>query len=73
MKNPIIFTREQIENFRVGDLAPNVFGRLSPITEIFALGDNIKGEKYICYYVKFGENSTISHSLSEGENHNFLL
>lgn len=60
-------TKADIENLKEGDLAPNCFGEESPITQIFAKDTDISGRKFICYYVKFGPNGQISHSLTEGE------
>lgn len=71
MENKIIDwnrpTRDNIEQLDVGSLAPDCFGQLKPITRIYAMGENIHEKKYICYYVQFSENATISQSLTEGE------
>jgi hypothetical protein len=64
-------TREDITSLKVGDEAPDCFNRLAPIVEIYARGDDIKGQAYICYYVVFNSatGSRISDSLKEGEIH----
>lgn len=62
-------TFEWINNLKVGDLVPNCFGNLNPITEIHARGTDINGRLYICLYTQYHENSTISGSFKEGELH----
>ena len=66
-------TREYIESLQVGDLAPDCFGKLSEITEIYGLGVNSRGGKYICYYTKLSDNATISRSLIEGQPYHYQL
>lgn len=61
-------TRADILALRVGDLAPNCFGKLARVTEIHAQQDDIKGKAFVCYYIEFGDNgSTMSGSLKEDE------
>ena len=61
-------TRQEIQSFQIGDLAPNSLSKTwQPITEIYARKQDVNGKWFICYYTKFGENSTISHSLKENE------
>lgn len=59
-------TREDVQNLRVGDLAPDCFGRSSVVTEIFAQRDDIRGNAFVCFYVKFG-SGLCSNSLKENE------
>jgi hypothetical protein len=60
-------TRSDIENMAVGDFAPNVFGKFARVKEIFARGISIHNKAYVCYYVEFGDNGTISESMTEDE------
>jgi len=61
-------TKDYIDNLKIGSLAPNCFGKLSPITSITASGTSVHGNRYIFYYTQFGYgNGAISHSLLENE------
>lgn len=60
-------TQDDILNLKVGDLAPDCFGRMSKVVEIYALSKDVKGKWFVCYYVEFGPNAKISESLKEGE------
>lgn len=60
-------TRQQVQDLKVGDLAIDCFGRVRPITQIYAQGDNIHGKAYVCTYVKFHEGSEVSMSFQEDE------
>lgn len=62
--NFYIPTKQQIQSYQVGDLAPNCFGE-GRITEIYAKQQNVQGKWFICYYTQLREGSTISHSLTE--------
>jgi hypothetical protein len=59
-------TREDILNLEVGDVAPYTFGE-SRVTEITAKSTDINGKWFVCYYVQYGDNAQMSHSLKEGE------
>jgi len=60
-------TRQWVEGLRIGDMAPDCFGRLRPVVDIFARGDDIQGRAFVCYYTKFSDCSRISGSAKEGE------
>ncbi|MCK9369893.1 hypothetical protein M0R04_08315 [Candidatus Dojkabacteria bacterium] len=60
-------TLDDIESLQIGDLVPTCFGRLSPVTSISYRGVSIHGKAYVGYYQQFGENSTISGSMTENE------
>jgi len=60
-------TRKAVENLKVGDLAPDCFGRMNKVTSITYHGDDIHGKAYVGYYVEFGDNAQISGSLKEDE------
>jgi hypothetical protein len=55
----MIPSREDIESLKVGDLAPDCFGRMSEITEIFAQKDDITGRAFVCYYTAFGASGIL--------------
>ena len=61
-------TREEVQSLKVGDLAPDAFGRMSEVTEIFGQKDDINGRAFVCYYTRFGSNGgSCSTSMKEGE------
>lgn len=60
-------TREYVMSLKVGDMAPDCFGKLAKVTSVYAQRDDINGKAFVCYYTAFGETSTISASLKEGE------
>lgn len=60
-------TKQQILDLEIGSLAPDYTGKLKPIVEIFAKGQDVNGNWYCCYYVAHGENGKVSHSLKENE------
>jgi len=60
-------TRQDIAALEVGDLAPDCFGGMSVVTEIFGRGEDIHGDLYVCYYTKHGENGAISGSMTQDE------
>lgn len=60
------FTRQQIENLKVGDLLPNCFGQMKPITKINHIGYDVNGKLFITFYQKFGSTSEMSNSIKEG-------
>jgi len=66
-KNGYIFTGLDIDNLMVGDIVPNCFGKLMPITSIHHKGTDINGKKFACFYQKFSDNSTMSNSAKEGQ------
>jgi hypothetical protein len=65
-------TRQQIESLQIGDLVPNCFGQMKPITRITCKSEDIKGKFFACFYQKFGETSEMSHSVKEGESMIFV-
>lgn len=61
-------TREQINNLKIGDLVIDCFGRIQPVTQIYARNKTLlTGKAYVCTYVKFNESSEISMSFEENE------
>lgn len=67
MQNGTVLTREMIENIKVGDILPNYFGKMKPITEIHHRGNDANGKLYVYFYQKFLEDSTMSNTLKEGQ------
>lgn len=66
--NALIFMpdRAYIEALKVGDYAPNSFGRMCEVVEITYRGLDVNGRLFVCYYTAFGRDARISHSLKEG-------
>ena len=62
------FNRQQLESLKVGDLVPNCFGQMKPITRITCKDEDIKGRFFVCFYQQFGESSEMSNSLKECDN-----
>lgn len=61
-------TRKEVEAVQVGSQAPDCFGRMAEVKEVFGRGDDINGKAYVCYYTYFGSNGgSISNSLKEDE------
>lgn len=58
-------TRDQVESLRVGDVAPDCFGGLSPVVEIFARGDDIEGRAFVCYYSSVRGTLKVSNSMKQ--------
>lgn len=57
--------REFIAGLKVGDMAPDAFGAQQPVVEILYRGEDAEGRLFICYYVRFGREGRMSHSLKE--------
>jgi len=66
---PVFFpTVEDVLKLGPGHLAPNCFGQLAPVAEVFARGRDVEGRWFACYYVHHGDNGgMISESIKEGE------
>ena len=63
-------TRQDIEDLKVGDFAPDCFGKMREIVSIHARGIDINGKAFVCFYVKWGaHNGRMSGSLKEDEIH----
>lgn len=62
-------TREYIDNLKIGDTAPNCFGKYGTVKEITYRGTDTHGKHYVGYYVTWNSStgSLISESLKEGE------
>lgn len=61
-------TREDVESLQIGDLAPDCFGKMSPVTSITYRGTNVHGKAFVGFYTAFGDNNgAISGSMVEDE------
>jgi len=60
-------TRDDILALKVGDQAPDCFGKMARDTSIFAQKDDVHGKAFVCYYTAWGSNATMSHSIKEDE------
>ena len=55
-------TAHDIDTIGVGDVVCGVFGP-AEIVEIFARGIDCEGRKFVCFYLRNGETSTVSGSM----------
>ena len=66
--NVTIPTKQDIDNLKIGDHAPNCFGYDGIVKSITYRGIDINGKSYIGYYVSWhSADSSISMSLKENE------
>lgn len=60
-------TEHEIENIKVGDLAPYTWGnRLSEVKEVVYKGNDIEGTLFVYLKLKLSETSTVSESYKVG-------
>ena len=60
-------SRKDVQNLQVGDLAPNAFGKLVPVSAISTRQEDVNGKLFVCYAVQGGEYSTITNLMKEDE------
>ncbi len=60
-------TRAEVESLAVGDEVLDCFGNLRRVVDIHARRDDVSGKLFACFYQDFGNGSTISGSIKEGE------
>lgn len=60
-------TREDVQGLKLGDLAPNVFGKLARVTSISVQCDDVNGKAFACYAVQWGEHWTMTNSIKQDE------
>lgn len=60
-------TLEDVQSLQVGDLVPDCFNRLKPVSRIYHRGTDINGKAYVLFYTQQGENSQMSGDLKEDE------
>lgn len=53
--------RSDVENLKVGDLAPDCFGRMARVTKIFGNGTDINGKRFVCYMCAMSDRDTIEN------------
>ena len=60
-------TKEWVLGLKVGDLAPDCFGKLSRVVRIFCRGTNFKGQPYVGFYTEWGDGGSVSGTATAGE------
>ena len=60
-------TREDVQGLKLGDLAPNAFGKLARVTSISLQCDDLNGKAFACYAVQWGEHWTMTNSIKQDE------
>jgi len=60
-------TRQDIDDLKVGDLALNCWGKLAVVAEICCRKDDIGGKRFVLYYTRTSDTSTMSMSMKEGK------
>jgi hypothetical protein len=60
-------TREDVQGLKLGDLAPNAFGKLARVTSINVQCDDVNGKAFACYAVQWGEHWTMANSIKQDE------
>jgi hypothetical protein len=60
-------SRKDIESLKLGDLAPNAFGKLARVVAITNRREDVSGKLFACYTVEGGERSTITNLMKENE------
>lgn len=58
-----------ITSLKAGDLAPDCWGEMKEIIEIYARDYDLNGKLFVCLDLRFGPTSTISNSFKVGELH----
>ena len=61
-----IISKSEVEQLAVGDILPNMFGVLEPVTRILHKGLDDQGRFFAYYYQAFGEGAEMSALLKEG-------
>ena len=57
----LIPTREMVENLKVGDLALDCFGSMSPVVEITRRCDDARGRAVVFFYTALGSGRVSGH------------
>ena len=58
--------REDIVNLRVGDMAPDCWGKMSKVVEISFVGETCKGMPFVHFYTELSATSRVSGSMVVG-------
>lgn len=66
---PALFipTLDDIAKIRVGELAPDCFGRMARIVDVACIKADIHGAMFACYSTAHGPRSSISMSIKVGK------
>lgn len=51
-------SKEDVESLKVGDQAPDCFGKMARVTSIYHLGNDISDRRFVCYYAAMNEQDT---------------
>ncbi len=60
-------TLHDIESLKVGDMAPDCFGKMNQVIKVEHKGKDINGKLFVCYHTWFSHATTISMSMKEDE------
>jgi hypothetical protein len=63
----LIVSLQQVQDLKIGDFLPNVFGEMKEVVEIHHKGFDIHGKYFACFYQQFSDSSRMSNSIKEGE------
>ena len=61
------FSKEDIENIKIGDILPNCFGQMKEVTKITFRGKTPKGKLFVGVRQQFSDNSTLTNTYTEGK------
>lgn len=65
---PVYFAhRYWIANLQEGDMAPDFAGRMRRVSHISYKNEDVNGRLFVGYATEFGDRSTVSNSVKEGE------
>ena len=64
---PIRPTRNDVETLQIGFLAPNPYGTLGRVVEIFSRGTDPNNRVYVGYYTETGAGGKVSSWMKEDE------
>ena len=67
-ERPLILpSRDDVANLKIGDLAPDCWGRMAEVVEIAARKEDVSGKLFVLYYTRTGPTSRCSTSMKEDE------
>jgi hypothetical protein len=62
----VIVSLQQVQDLKIGDFLPNVFGEMKEVVEIHYKGFDINGHFFACFYQQFSDSSRMSNTIKEG-------
>ena len=65
MASSVIVSLQQVQDLKVGDFLPNVFGEMKEVVEIHHKGFDVNGKFFACFYQQFSDSSRMSNSIKE--------